>query len=65
MKKYIVITKDNYGHTYCAVEGKKHHKLAEKERILEGYTRLHQSRLDDECDLAYYPNKIYFVFEPK
>jgi hypothetical protein len=64
MKNYIVVTKDSSGRSYCAVEDPQHHLAAEASRILDGYMRVHQSFLDDECALSYYPNNIYFVFEP-
>jgi len=64
MKNYIVVTKDSSGRSYCAVEDPQHHLAAEASRILDGYMRVHQSCLDDECALSYYPNNIYFVFEP-
>lgn len=64
MKNYIIVTKDSSGRSYCAVEDEEHHKRAEASRILDGYTRLHQYLLDEECALSQYPNNIYFVFEP-
>lgn len=63
-KRYLVISREFDGQVYCYFEDPVHHAKMELLRLEQGYDRLSLSKLDDECNISYYPKLTYFVYEP-